>query len=493
LITVHGLERLRCADVVIYDPLVPKGLLRHARSTAELIEVGTAAPQPMAQEAINYLLVEKAREGKLIARLKWGDPFVFERSGEEARFLNEQQVPFEVVPGIPAGIGVPAYAGIAVSYPGAGDTITLVRGYEDGSRTPPEIDWATLARLGGTVTCFAGAQHVPRILETALAAGWPPETPAALIYAGTLPSQETSSGTIAQLLENGSDRPKRAGAMLVIGRVAALREHLRWYDARPLFGRRVLVTRPRDQAAELVDRLAALGAEAIEAPVIRIVPPEDRTPLFEAATSPDAFDWIVFTSVNAVDAFMHALLEGDRDVRALKGPRLCAVGPGTAERLARYGIKVDLVPAEFRAEGIVREMASVGAIPGGRVLLPRADIGREVVAQELRDAGALVTDVIAYRTVPEDRLPDDDGLDVYGMLLNPRRLGRGQAQVHGDRVPLAGPDPRAVRGHRRCSRRRTSTACRPRPWNSSSCPAPAGCTRGPGSSADPSRRTTRRR
>ena len=419
LITVHGLECLRAASVVVYDHLVPRRLLTYARPDAELIDVGMASPQPMAQEAISYLLAEKAREGKVVARLKWGDPFVFDRGGEEALFLHEQRVPFEVVPGIPAGIGVPAYAGIPVSYPGGGNTITLVRGYEDERRTPPEVDWVSLARLDGTVVCYAGAQQLPRILDALGAGGWPADTQAAIIYNGTLPSQETVSGTIAELQERVREGHRRTPAMLVVGRVAGLREHLRWYDARPLFGRRVLVTRPREQAAALVDRLTALGAEAVEAPVIRIAPPEDREPLLQAAAAPAAFDWIIFTSANAVDAFMAALVEGHRDVRALKGPRLCTVGIGTAETLAQHGIRVDLIAEEFRAEGVVKAIAGDGPVEGLRVLLPRADIGRELIADELRRAGAAVTDVVAYRTVVEETLPERDP-DVYGLLLDGR-------------------------------------------------------------------------
>ncbi|MBI4888642.1 MAG: uroporphyrinogen-III C-methyltransferase [Acidobacteria bacterium] len=416
LLTVHGLECLRAADVVVYDHLVPRRLLTYARTGAELIDVGATAPQPIAQEAISYLLADKAREGNLVARLKWGDPFVFDRGGEEALFLHEQRVPFEIVPGVAAGLSVPAYAGIPVSYPGAGDTITLVRGYEDENRTPPAVDWSSLRRLDGTIVCYAGAQQLPRVLEALRSHGWPAETQAAIIYNGTLPDQDTVSGSIAELADLLHQRPRRKPATLVVGRVVGLREHLRWFDARPLFGRRVLVTRPRAQAGELVDRLAAFGADPIEAPVVRIAPPEDRGPLLAAAAAPDAFDWIIFTSINAVEAFMHALIERGRDVRALKGPRLCTVGPGTAEKLAHYGIRVDLVPEEFRAEGVVRAIAGSGPVEGLRVLLPRADIGREVIANELRRAGAVVTDVVAYRTVTEETLPDHEP-DVYGLLL----------------------------------------------------------------------------
>ena len=419
LITVRGLDCLRAADVVVYDHLVPKGLLKYANRIAELIDVGIAAPQEMAQEAISYLLAEKAREGKLVARLKWGDPFVFDRGGEEALFLHEQGVPFEVVPGIPAGIGVPAYAGVPVTYQGGGDTLTLVRGYEDESRTPPKIDWASLARLEGTVVCYAGAQQLPLVLEALVANGWPADSQAVLIYNGTLPNQETVEGTIGGLLDAVRQNPRRAPATLVVGRVVGFREHLRWFDTRPLFGRRVLVTRPREQAGELADALIALGADAISAPMIRIAPPDDPGPLQQAVADPGAFDWIVFTSANAVDSFMTALLDGERDIRALKGPRLCTVGPGTAEKLTQYGIKVDLLPDEFRAEAVVSAIAGRQSLAGTRVLLPRADIGREVIGEQLRDAGAVVTDVVAYKTVLEDAQREDDP-DIYGMLLEGR-------------------------------------------------------------------------
>jgi uroporphyrinogen III methyltransferase/synthase len=420
LITVHGLNHLRAADVVVYDHLVPVRLLKYARQGAELIDVGIASPQLMAQDAISYLLVEKAREGKLIARLKWGDPFVFDRGGAEALFLHEHGVPFEVVPGLAAGLAVPAYAGVPVTYPGGGDTITLVRGYEDESRTAPNIDWASLARLEGTVVCYAGAQQLPLLLEALLANGWPADAQGVVIYNGTLPSQDTVTGTMGELLEIVREHPRRRqAAILVAGRVVGLREHLRWYDSRLLFGKRVLVTRPREQAAELVDRLTALGAESIEAPMIRMAPPEDPDPLLRAASNPDAFDWIIFTSANAVDAFMTALLDGERDVRALKGPRICTSGTATADKLATYAIKADLIPREFRADAVVASLLALGSMAGVRVLLPRADIGREVIAEQLREAGAEVTEVIAYRTILEDAQREGDP-DIYGMLLEGR-------------------------------------------------------------------------
>jgi uroporphyrinogen III methyltransferase/synthase len=417
LITVHGLECLRRADVVIYDHEVPAQVLKQARQGAELIDVGNTGRQPMEQDAITFLLAEKARDGKLVARLKRGDPFVFDRGGEEALFLHAQGIPFEVVPGIPLGIGVPAYAGVPVTYPGGGDTITLVRGYEDDSRALPDVDWGSLAKLDGTVICYVGAQQLSRLFDELMANDWSADTHAVIVYNGTLTSQQTTAGTIEELAKHVHEHPRREPAIVVVGRVVAFRNHLRWFDARPLFGKRVLVTRPRDQAAEMVDRLTIMGAEAIEAPMIRIAPPEDLSALRRAVDNADTFDWIVFSSANAVEAFMSALLVGARDVRSLKGPRLCCVGTGTAERLARYGVKADLIPDEFRGEVIVFAMTGTGTLDGSRVLVPRADIGRDVVVDGLRNVGALVTDVVAYRTILEDA-QQDDGPDVYRMLLD---------------------------------------------------------------------------
>jgi uroporphyrinogen III methyltransferase/synthase len=416
LITVRGLECLRTADVVIHDHLVPSRLLSHARSGAELIDVGIAAPEEMAQEAISLLVAEKARERKVVARLKWGDPFVFDRGGEEALYLHEQRIPFEVVPGIAAGLGVPAYAGVPVTYPGGGDTITLVRGYENESREVPNIDWASLAQLDGTIVCYAGSQQLPRILDALLANGWPRDGRAVVIYNGTMATQDSVTGTLGELLEAVRHHPRRDPAILVVGRVVGLRDHLRWFDARPLFGKRVLVTRPREQADELIDLLTTLGADPVVAPMIRIEPPEDPGPLLRAADNPREFDCIVFASINAVEAFMNALLDGSRDLRALAGPLLCAVGSGTAERLGRYGIRPDLVPQEFRSEALVTALLARGSMHDVRVLLPRSDIGREVVADQLREAGAVVTEVVAYRTVVEEGGRKEDP-DVYGMLL----------------------------------------------------------------------------
>jgi uroporphyrinogen III methyltransferase/synthase len=407
------------ADVVLYDHLVHPRLLRYARATAEKIDVGGAAPAPLEQEAICYLLAEKAREGKRVARLKWGDPFVFDRGGAEALFLHEQGVPFEVVPGVPAGVAVPSYSGIPTTYPGGGDTLTFVRGHEDAGKSAAPIDWTSLGRLDGTIVCYAGPDQLPSILNELASHGRQGDDSAALIYDGTLPTQETRLGSIAELLDVVREANDRRPAILVVGRVAALREHLRWFDARPLFGKRILVTRPRDQAEELAQRLEGMGAEAIIAPLIRIVPPEDYGPLDTACANAGSFDWIIFSSGNAVDVFMQRLHGLGRDLRALAGARVCAVGVATAERLARYGLRVDVIPAEYRGEAVVSALGERHDLAGRKVLLPRADIGREVIAEELRKRGADVTEVVAYRTVVAE-IDREGEPDIYRMLLDKR-------------------------------------------------------------------------
>jgi uroporphyrinogen III methyltransferase / synthase len=417
LMTTRGMTLLRKADVVVYDHDVDPRIVRLARSDAELIDVGSGAAKALAQEAISYLVAEKAREGRSVARLKVGDPFIFDRGGEEALFLHQNGIPLEVVPGVPLTVGVPAYAGIPITYPGGGDALVIVRGYDETGKAMPDVDWNAIGHLDATLLCYASASQVPRLLDTLLAHGTAPDTPAAIITGGTLATQETDAGTVSNLLARVKDHPLKSPALLVVGKVVAFREHLRWFDRRPLFGKRIVVTRPRDQAAELVNRLTALGADTIAAPMIRIAPPEDLTPLQQSAAQASTFDWIVFTSGNAVDAFMRAVFEGGNDVRSLHGPRLCAVGAATGEKLAAYGIKVDLVPSEFRAEAAFEAIRQAGPLKDLRVLLPRADIGREVLAEALRDAGADVTEVIAYRTMAEDAQREGDP-DIYGMLLN---------------------------------------------------------------------------
>ncbi|HEY2907861.1 MAG TPA: uroporphyrinogen-III C-methyltransferase [Vicinamibacterales bacterium] len=419
LITLRGKQCLAAADVVLHDNLVHARVLRFARADAEKIDVGMAAPQPLDQEAICYLLAEKAREGKTVARLKWGDPFVFDSGGAEALFLHEQGVHFEVVPGVPAGVAIPSYAGVPITYPGGGDTVTFVRGHEDEGKTRAPIDWESLAKLDGTIVCYAGPQQVQHTLAALIAHGRRPDESAALVYDGTLPTQQTVPGSLEELVQHAKQSTDRRPAILVVGRVAGLRDHLRWFDSRPLFGKRVLITRPREQAEEFVQLLEAAGADPIEAPMIRISPPADYQSLDDACARAGSFQWIVFSSTNAVDAFVERLLLTPQDLRVLHGVKLCAVGAATASRIAHFGLKVDLTPAEYRAEALLQAISNGADITGLEVLLPHGDIGRELLADELRKRGANVTEAIAYRTVIAEAAREGEP-DIYRMLLERR-------------------------------------------------------------------------
>ena len=413
LITVRGQRYLEAADVVVYDHRVHSRLLRAARADAERIDVGAPAPKPLEQDAICLLLAEKAREGKTVVRLKWGDPFVFDSGGKEALFLHEQGIPFEVVPGIPVTVGGPAYAGIPATYPGAGDVLALVRGNESESGAARPVDWGRLAGIGGTLVCYARARQITAATQALLANGRPKEETAALIYDATLPSQRTIEGTLGTIAASVDDS---APALLVVGAVVGLRSHLRWYDDRPLSGRRIIVTRSSEQAAELVDMLEERGAEAIPAHAIRIAAPDDPAGLGAACAQAGSYDWIVFTSGNAVDYFMRQLL-ATGDVRDLHGVKLCAVGPSTGSRLQRYGLRVDVMPAEYRADAVREALFAASGLKGQRILMPRADIARERLGEELREAGADVTEVVAYRTLPGEAERGSD-YDIYRMLLD---------------------------------------------------------------------------
>jgi uroporphyrinogen III methyltransferase / synthase len=413
LISVRGLRCLHTAEVVVYDHRIPERVLRLAPANAERIDVGPAAPKALDQDAICFLLAEKAREGKTVVRLKWGDPFVFDSGGKEALFLHEQGVPFEVIPGVPVAIGGSAYAGVPITYPGAGDVLTFVRGHEAETDAPPEVDWSRLAGLEGTIVCYAGARQIGSICDALRSHGRSDDEPAVLVYAPTTPGQSTVDGTIGSIAARA--RSDEAG-LLIVGTVTRLREHLRWFDDRPLFGKRIVVTRSSEQAGELLEMLEDLGAEAIPAPTVRILPPEDSNSLEAACVEAGTYDWIVFTSTNAVDSFMKCLMAVS-DVRELKGVRICTVGSQTASRLAKYGIRVDLTPEEFRTEALADAMSAQAAIENARVLLPRSDIARELLAEELRAAGANVVEVVAYRTVLASGEREGDH-DVYRMLLD---------------------------------------------------------------------------
>lgn len=417
LVTARGVRLLAEADVVVYDRGTEPAL-RWAAPESERIAAGAPAERETAQDALSMLLAEKARDGLLVARLKWGDPFVFDSGGKEALFLHEQGVPFEVVPGIPAAIGTTAYAGVPITYPGFGDALTLLRGYEDEASELPAVRWDALAAAGGTVATYAGARAVPQLLDALVSHGAPADLPAAIIYGGTLPGQQTVTGTITDLHRSKPDLPDRP-ALLVLGQVTGLRNHLRWFDERPLFGRRIVVTRSPEQARALVDQLETLGAEAIEAPTFRLTPPDDPEAVDRAAASVDSYDWVVLESANAVGRFLTALYRGPRDIRALGRVRVAAVGPSTSDRLMAAGLKPDVTIPEFRVDGLGDALGPDEALVNQRILVVRADHLRDVVAVDLGRRGALVTDVVAYRS--EAASPDAPGAQqLYRELLDSR-------------------------------------------------------------------------
>ena len=418
LITTRGQRCLAVADVVIYDRSVHPRVLDLAPARAERIDVGRPAREATDQDAISFLLAEKAREGKVVARLKQGAPFVFDRGGEEALFLHEQGIPFEVVPGVPVVLGVAAYAGIPLTYPGGGDTLTIVRGHEAGNGERTRINWAHLAKLDGTVVCYGGREELTDVVKSLTDHGRPDDDRAALITSGTLAGQKTVAGTIADVAASLAAGPLDGPATLIVGKVVGLRDHVRWFDQRPLFGRRVLVTRSRHQAAELVELLEAAGAEAVEAPVLRVAPLDDFAALDAAADAMAEYDWVVFTTVNGVEGLLHRILERGRDARALAGPVLCAVGVGTSERLARFGIRVDVVAEGQAVDSVVAAMGGHPAIDGKRVLMPVSAGSRDTLGEALAAAGADVRSAPAFRTLAAEDNPE---LDVYGQLLQ-RRL-----------------------------------------------------------------------
>ncbi|SHK11737.1 uroporphyrinogen-III synthase [Desulforamulus aeronauticus DSM 10349] len=402
LITVKGLQCIRQADVVVYDRLASPRLLAHARPEAELIYVGKSPDRhAMVQDEINQLLVDKAKEGKVVTRLKGGDPFVFGRGGEEAELLVENGLPFEVVPGITSAISVPAYAGIPVTHRGYTSTFAIVTGNEDPTKDDSSIAWDKIATGAGTLLFLMGMGNLPGICARLIEYGRSPQTPVALIRWGTRPEQRTLTGTLDDICQKATAAGFKNPAVIVVGEVVNLRDKLAWFENRPLFGKRIIVTRSREQASVLSSAIEALGGEPWEFPTISIVPPEDFTALDSAINDVRSYRWLIFTSVNGVKMFFDRMRKNRKDIRDLSDVRLCAIGPRTREELEQRGLLVDYVPGEYRAEEIVEGLKGK-VLPGDRVLLPRADIARKMLPQALEEMGAIVQDVVAYHTVLGD-------------------------------------------------------------------------------------------
>jgi len=398
LITVRGRHCIQTADVIIYDYLASPQLLKHARADAEFIYVGKkGGDHTLPQDGINALLVEKASAGKSVARLKGGDPFIFGRGGEEAEVLVASGIPFEIVPGVTSAIAAPAYAGIPLTHRKFTATLAFVTGHEDPTKETSTIDWEALTRAAGTLVFFMGVKNLPLIVEQLTRHGRAADTPVALVRWGTTARQRTVSGTLSTIVQQVRDAGLKAPAIIVVGEVVSLRDTMQWFDKRPLFGKRIVVTRAREQASALVDRLEALGAQCLEIPTIQIVPPDDWGPLDAALAELEAYQWVVFTSVNGVKYFFRRLFEMGGDVRRLRNARIAVIGPATRDQLLEYGIRADILPDSYRAESVVAAFNSE-VMAGCRVLLPRALEARSVLPEELATMGARVDDVCAYRT-----------------------------------------------------------------------------------------------
>ncbi|MDI3280873.1 MAG: uroporphyrinogen-III C-methyltransferase [Bacillota bacterium] len=401
LLTLRGRQCLERADVVVYDRLANERLLSYARSDAELIYVGKAANRhALPQEEINLLLVQKASEDKVVVRLKGGDPYIFGRGGEEAEVLRRHGIPFEEVPGVTSAVAAPAYAGIPLTHRGYASSLAIVTGHEDPTKGESSLRWEKLATATDTLVFLMGMENLEQIAEKLLAYGRPASAPVALVRWGTTADQEVLVGELGTIARRAAEQNFTSPAIIVVGEVVRLRSLLNWFEEKPLFGRRILVTRSRAQASALSDLLAELGAEPVEFPAIEIAPPESYAPLDEAIERLSSYHWVIFTSSNGVDAFLQRLLEKGRDARALGGRKLAAIGPGTAAALRRWGLQADYAPAEeFRAEGILAGFPAA-EVAGRRFLLPRAAEARDVLPRRLAEQGARVDEVTAYRTVP---------------------------------------------------------------------------------------------
>lgn len=420
LLTLCGAQLLAQADVVIYDYLANPQLLTHCRPDVEAIYVGKRAAQhSMSQEDINALLVEKSRAGKRVVRLKGGDPFVFGRGGEECEALAKAGIAFEVVPGITAALAAPAYAGIPVTHRDFNSSFTFITGHEKEDEYKDtkslargtaagssDIDWSSIAKLP-CIAFYMGVKSLPRICETLIAHGMSPDMPAATIRWGTTPRQKVVTGTVSTLAGRVADAKLAPPALTIIGRVVELRETMNWFEKRPLFGQTIVVTRTRQQTSELSHRLAELGANVIEAPTIELAPPNDWNVVDDALGRISEYDWVIFTSANAVRFTKQRLFDTRSDARAFDKTKVAAIGDATAQAIRdELCLRVDLCPPSFVAEALADALDAAGVVRGGRFLLLRADIARPVLRERLQQAhAASVDDVAIYETRPASSLP----------------------------------------------------------------------------------------
>lgn len=400
LITVKGMKLLERAEVVVYDYLAGKKLLRHVPKDATLVYVGKMGGVHHAhtQEEINQMLVDFARQGKIVVRLKGGDPFIFGRGGEEIEVLVEHGVAYEVVPGVTSATAAATYAGVPITHRQYTTSVAFITGHEDPTKEASTIAWEKIATGIGTLVFYMGIKNLPIITEKLMAHGRSPETPVVVVRWASTPEQQSVDGTLATIADKVKAAKIKPPALIVVGEVVSLRDKINWYEKRPLFGKRILVTRTREQASELVHRLEDLGANCLEGSTIALVPPNSWEPLDQELRRLAEYDWLLFTSINAIKFFFQRLTELGLDARDLKGPKIGVVGTTTAEMLQAHGLRADLVPEEFTGEGLAAALLKEG-VAGKKVLLPRAAKAHEALPETLGEAGAMVTTVPVYRNV----------------------------------------------------------------------------------------------
>ncbi len=417
LLTVKGLRCLQKAEVVIYDFHLNAQILNYINHDSEFIYAGKrGGHHTMTQDEINAAILAKAREGKTVCRLKGGDPFVFGRGGEEAQVLAREGISFEVVPGVSSSVAAPAYAGIPLTHRLYSSSFAVIPGYEDTTKEESSIDWARLATGVGTLVFLMAVKNIEVLTRKLIENGRSPETPVAVIRWGTRPDQKTITGTLSNIAQTVTEKDIKPPAVMVVGDVVTLRQELRWYEDKPLFGQRILVTREHSGGFE---ELEELGAEIIQFPTVEIVPPENWDELDRAIDGISSYDWLIFTSSNGVKYFFRRLRERGVDIRELRGIKICAIGTKTSESIMQYGIRVDMIPEKFRAEGLIEEFLREGSkskisrtkatgragkgkdmpLAGMKLLLPRAEVARELFPDKIRELGGVIDVPVAYRAV----------------------------------------------------------------------------------------------
>lgn len=416
LLTIKGKECIEAADVLVYDYLSNADFLQYAKPAAECIYAGKKAKDhTLTQDEINALIVKLTREGKVVTRLKGGDPVLFGRGAEEAAELAAAGVRFEIVPGITSAIAGPAYAGIPVTHRDHASQLTIFTGHEDPTKPETSLDYSKLAQADGTKVFLMGVERIEEITGEFLKHGADPQTPVALVRWATRGQQKTLIGTLADIAGKVKETGFKAPAVAVVGNVVSERARINWFENRPLFGKRIVVTRTRQQAGVLSKQLRNLGADVIELPTIRIEEPQNPLLFGELVQDCHSYDWIVFTSPNGVEAFFKMFYKIYNDARAIGGAKIACIGPGTAEKVKEYHLAVDLMPEKnFVAEGLVKAFKDHESIENLTVLWVKAEESREVIANELTGQGAIVDEAIAYRTVPEK----EENLETIARLVD---------------------------------------------------------------------------